>query len=556
MKKAIKQRGLRIHILLGLVILIIGYVLETGWAQQIYAASNKVLVKETQEDKNVIPDKYNTGVSGKLKKVKLGENIDGVQFTAASGNTKNSLDFYYSNQKAKGTITLKNYDFSQYPVVCYNAGKVDRTIKVIFVNCKFSFFSTDRECTKVSYEFKNCDFNNFGGSNAYFDRCRFGESYNDGLNPFQKVTVKNSFFSDLGSEKSDRVLHSDGTQIYGWSGITAKDIVYKNCRFEIPQVAPEGSKAGVNACIMLQMEYSGAKSIKFEDCILNGGGYSIYAHTIDKKYALKNIVFKNIQVGGAKTYGSIYPDVSSGVTFENAGETSSLYVSSVWKEKGKIHLSVTNDTCRKRELLVITDQGKYRYTIAACKNGKQMDETDTYDTMPFDKEIVIPKKCKYIICYDNTFPRAAKQIRFVNWQKKKVYLSKIQNTNLYAKKDEIIASGKCGENVKYTLSKSGILTLKGKGETYSYHSQKKAPWNKYSDLITVVKVKNGITALGNQLFIDCGAIQQVILPKELETIGDRTFYGTVFLKEVQISKKTKYVQETSFSPQTKVVKNK
>lgn len=554
MKNAIKQKGLRIHILLCLVILIIGYVLQTGWEQQIYAASNKVLVKETQEDKKVIPDKYNTGVSGKLKKVKLGENIDGVQFTAASGNTKNSLDFYYSNQKIKGIITLKNYDFSQYPVVCYNAGKVDRTIKVIFVNCKFSFFSTDRECTKVSYEFKNCDFNNFGGSNAYFDRCRFGESYNDGLNPFQKVTVKNSFFSDLGSEKSDRVLHSDGTQIYGWSGITAKEIFYKNCRFEIPQVAPEGSKAGVNACIMLQMEYSGAESIKFEDCILNGGGYSIYAHTINKKYPLKNIVFKNIQVGGAKTYGSIYPDVSSGVTFENAGETSSLYVGSVWKEKGKTHLSVTNDTCRKRELLVITDQGKFRYTIAACKNGKQMDETDTYDTMPFDKEIVIPKKCKYLICYDNTFPGAAKQIRFVNWQKKKVYLSKAQNKNLYAKKNEIIASGKCGENVKYTLSKSGILTLKGKGETYSYHSQKKAPWNKYSDLITVVNVKNGITALGNQLFIDCGAIQQVILPKELETIGDRTFYGTVFLKEVEISKKTKYVQETSFSSQTKIVK--
>ena len=76
----------------------------------------------------------------------------------------------------------------------------------------------------------------------------------------------------------------------------------------------------MNACIMLQLEYSGAESIKFEDCILNGGGYSIYAHSISKKYPLKNIEFKNIQVGGAKTYGSIYPDVSSAVTFENAKE--------------------------------------------------------------------------------------------------------------------------------------------------------------------------------------------------------------------------------------------
>ena len=72
----------------------------------------------------------------------------------------------------------------------------------------------------------------------------------------------------------------------------AKDILYKNCRFEIPQIAPKGSKAGVNACNMLQLEYSGAESIKFEDCILNGGGYSIYAHSISKKYPLKNIEFK------------------------------------------------------------------------------------------------------------------------------------------------------------------------------------------------------------------------------------------------------------------------
>ena len=197
----------------------------------------------------------------------------------------------------------------------------------------------------------------------------------------------------------------------------AKDYLYKCCRLEIPQIPPKGSKAGVNACIMLQLEYSGAESIKFEDCILNGGGYSIYAHSISKKYPLKNIEFKNIQVGGAKTYGSIYPDVSSAVTFENAKETSTLYVGSVWKEKGKVHLSVTNDSCRKRKLLVITDQGKYSYTIPACPKGGQTDISQTYADMPFDQKIVIPRKCKYIICYDNTFSGAAEQIRFVNWQR-------------------------------------------------------------------------------------------------------------------------------------------
>ena len=133
-------------------------------------------------------------------------------------------------------------------------------------------------------------------------------------------------------------------------------------------------------------------------------------------------------------------------------------------------------------------------------------------------------------------------------------ITKKENKNLYSKKNENITSGKCGEKIRYTLSKAGVLTLRGKGETYSYHSNKKTPWHKYSDLIKIVKVEKGITGLGNQLFKECGAIQQVSLPKELQNIGDRTFYGAVFLKRVELQKKTKYNKSTSFSGKTIVIR--
>ena len=109
-----------------------------------------MFVKKTKADKNVIPDKYNTGAKGNLKKVKLGAVVGGIQFTAASGNTKNSLDFYYNNKQVKGKIIFKDYDFSKYPVVCYNSQKVEQKINVTFINCKFSYFATDRACTNVS----------------------------------------------------------------------------------------------------------------------------------------------------------------------------------------------------------------------------------------------------------------------------------------------------------------------------------------------------------------------------------------------------------------------
>ena len=50
----------------------IGCVATDGVLQDVYASSaNTVLVKKTKADKNVIPDKYNTGAKGNLKKVKL-----------------------------------------------------------------------------------------------------------------------------------------------------------------------------------------------------------------------------------------------------------------------------------------------------------------------------------------------------------------------------------------------------------------------------------------------------------------------------------------------------
>ncbi len=548
---------LRMFAFLCALTLAVGILGEQGFVTTIYGASLKqtsgsVLVKKTKDDTQVIPDKYNAGASGKLKKVGLGDTVKGIKLVAASDGTKNCFDFYYRNKTVTGTITFENYDFSDYPVVMYHADQVNRKIKLVFKNCKFSGVALNRNSSKVTFQFYKCTFRSFSGSDATFDRCKFGGSYSDGLVPFRNITVKNSFFYDLGSMKCEKKeYHSDGTQIYGWKGIDAENIVYQNCRFETPSVAPQGSKAYVNACIMLQMEFSNADSIKFQDCIVNGGGYSIYAESKYEDYTLKNVSFQNIRVGCTKKYGTLYPKVSSGVTLSNIQDTGALYIGSVWKRDGKTHLSVTNDTCRKRKLLIITDKGTYRYTIGACKKGSQLTKSDTYGKMPFDQKIVIPANCKYIICYDNTFSGAAEQIRYVNWSGKKVYLSKKEYENLFSGKNDILASGKCGNNVRYTLTKSGTLTLKGSGATYSYHSSYKAPWDQYSDLIKTVKVGKGITKLGNQLFQGYGALQKVELPLTLVEIGSRTFYGCTGLESVTLPKGVKTIGNNAFSSRTK-----
>ena len=107
-------------------------------------AQNGTLVEQTEQDIRVIPDKYNTGCSGNLTTAILdttnGTTINNVLFIAGSGNTgtRRVMDFYYRNKDITGTVYFENYDFSEYPLWAYNLDKVDRQIKLVFNNCKFS----------------------------------------------------------------------------------------------------------------------------------------------------------------------------------------------------------------------------------------------------------------------------------------------------------------------------------------------------------------------------------------------------------------------------------
>ena len=528
-------------VLLGMVTLVAGVI----WGSKSFVkidddpialgGAEELLVHQTEDDMRLIPDKYNTGAKGTLTNVKLGGKVGDIQLVAGSGGTKNVFDFYYRNKEIEGTITLENYDFSKYPIVLNKVDKIDKNINFIFNNCKFSMVSVGNKSGSISYVFNNCTIENFYGSNARFSKCKIGGSYYDGINPFQDVEVKDCFISDLGSTKdTGKELHSDGTQIYGAADAEVKNILFDNCRFEIPPVAPAGSNAYVNSCIMLSLEYSNAKAVQFSNCILNGGGYTINTCAKKDNFKFEDISLSNLRVGCAKKYGTIYYKVSPGVTYDTVEDTEALYVASVWKEDGKTHFSVSNDTNKERTLKIITESGEYEYTIPACKNGNEMSADDTYVGMPFDIDIAIVEDADYAICYDTTIEGCAKQIRFMNWGDAKVYLTNEQFTTLFSGAEDVLYSGQCGKNVEYELNKKGELTLEGTGDTYSYSSGKPAPWTDYSDLVKEVKVEEGVEGLGQQLFRNCTAIKTVSLPDSLIKIGTRTFFGCTGLRTITL----------------------
>lgn len=499
-----------------------------------HAEGSSILVEPNEYDENIIPDIYNTGAHGTLTKIGINETVGDLYYHSGSSNggTIRVLDFYYRNKDVSGTIVIENVDFSDYNTSLYHADAVDREIKLVFNNCKFAKVSLNRTTTKVSAEFNNCSFIQFTGGNATFNYCNFGGSYTDGMVPFQDVYVNSCLFYDMTSQiATEGEIHTDGTQIYGYKDVPVKNVYFDNCRFEVPPISNPGSTAYVNACFMLQLEFNSGDNIHLTNSYLNGGGYSVYARTVKDEYPLTNVSIENVKFGCTSKYGKFYTHFDDNVTLKDISNTDSLYIGSVWKDSGKTHFSVTNDTDFERTLTIVTDKGTFTHTIPACPKGDELNDI-SYADMPFDIDISVPSDCGYAVCYDTTFGNS-KQLRFVNWTGNNVYIEQAILDDI-AGTETVIASGSCGKDITYTLTNTGVLTLSGTGATNSYHSAKLSPWSEYNSMIKEIVVEEGITGLGAQLFSGCSGATKVTLPNSLTSIGGLAFAKCTSLVEFTI----------------------
>ena len=64
-------------------------------------------------------------------------------------------------------------------------------------------------------------------------------------------------------------------------------------------------------------------------------------------------------------------------------------------------------------------------------------------------------------------------------------------------------TGKCGENVTYSLDTStGELVISGTGDMTDYSLYIYAPWHSNSSSIKTVTISSGVTSIGNDAFSD------------------------------------------------------
>ncbi len=99
---------------------------------------------------------------------------------------------------------------------------------------------------------------------------------------------------------------------------------------------------------------------------------------------------------------------------------------------------------------------------------------------------------------------------------------------------ELLGSGTCGENVTWTLTEDGVLTISGTGAMTSHWKSADVPWYTLRANITAVEIMSGVTSIGRRAFIECNKITKVTIPEGVTTIEDWSFYGCGYLKELTV----------------------
>ena len=114
-------------------------------------------------------------------------------------------------------------------------------------------------------------------------------------------------------------------------------------------------------------------------------------------------------------------------------------------------------------------------------------------------------------------------------------------------KDNIYDSGSCGENVTWTLTADGTLTISGTGAMTDYTYDSRSPWYSCRTYIKRVVMQQGVTSIGDHAFWDCSGLTSVTIPDGVTSIGDYAFAYCVSLTSTTIPEGVTSIGGSAFS---------
>lgn len=103
--------------------------------------------------------------------------------------------------------------------------------------------------------------------------------------------------------------------------------------------------------------------------------------------------------------------------------------------------------------------------------------------------------------------------------------------------------GKCGDNLQWSLSSDGVLTIDGMGKMFDYNSVPPyniSPWYHNTNITTLI-VKEGVTSIGDYAFLGCYKISNISFPNSLTSIGYSAFDPCSGLTEITLPENLIYL---------------
>lgn len=127
-------------------------------------------------------------------------------------------------------------------------------------------------------------------------------------------------------------------------------------------------------------------------------------------------------------------------------------------------------------------------------------------------------------------------------------------TNVFAAETAtVVASGKCGANLTWSLDDAGTLTISGTGAMEDYNLSSRpdenvpAPWYDQRDGIKVLVVSPGVTSIGSCALADCKNLISTTIADGVVNIGEGAFSGCSNLITFEIPHGVTCIDDEAFA---------
>ncbi len=110
-----------------------------------------------------------------------------------------------------------------------------------------------------------------------------------------------------------------------------------------------------------------------------------------------------------------------------------------------------------------------------------------------------------------------------------------------------LGNGTFGEDLAWTVSNEGVLTISGTGAMPDYTEAEGAPWQAYADQITSVVVEEGVTSIGNYAFYRIAGITAATLPRNISVIGNYAFWGCTGMASITMPETAEAIGSNAFN---------